>query len=222
MRLFFLIFFLAICWNSTIHGQRSYTIYFKSYYLESDTPRYSGGVDLILAIKDSHSYTYSQIEREIKLPLGASYIPKSTYFNINKKLLISPYGYKGEPKTNALIIYDFPDNNWQITNEKKLILGDTCIKATGKVNGIDIIAWYSPRLPAGFGIHHYVGLPGTVLETYMIDRKHQTIAMRIDETSPDIIEPTYARKVSAKTYLRKRNNSGNPKIYWKEKDFISK
>lgn len=220
MKLFFSILLLAICWNSTIHGQRSYTIYFKSYFLEADTPRYSGGVDLILAIKDSQSYTYSAAETKLKFPLGSSHIAKSRYFNINKKLLISPYGYKGEPKTNALIVYDYPDTKWEITNEKKVILGDTCTRANGKVNGINMIVWYSPRLPHGFGIYDYVGLPGTVLEAYMIDRKHQTVAIRIEETSPDIIEPTYARRVSGKTYWRKRNNSGNPKIYWKEKDFI--
>jgi len=212
---------MAIASNSTIHAQRSYSIHFKTYYLKSDTSIYNGGVDLILAIKDSQSYTYSPRQPEIKLPLGSSYIPKSSYFNVNKKLLIEPYGYKGEPKTNALIIYDFPNNKWEITNEKKVILGDTCIKAKGKVHGTDIIAWYSPRLPASFGIYHYVGLPGTVLETYMVERKIQTIAIRIDETAPDIIEPTYAKRVSEKTYRRKRSNSGSPKIYWKAKDFIS-
>ena len=207
--------------NSTSHAQRSYTIYYKTYYKESDTQIYNGGVDLILAIKDSQSYTYSPTQ-PVEFPLGSTYIPKSRYFNIYRKLLIDPYGYKGEPKTNALIIYDYPNNKWEITNEKKMILGDSCIKANGKASGLDIIAWYSPRLPEGFGLYNYVGLPGTVLEVYMVERKVQTVAVSIDETSPDIIEPTYFRRVSEKTYRRKRSNSGNPKIYWKDKDFISR
>lgn len=214
-----LILFLVL--NSAINAQRSYTIYFRSYYLERDSQVYSGGADLILAIKDSQSYTYSPTQKP-EFPLGSSYIPKSRYFNVNKKLLIDPYGYKGELKTYALIIFDFPTTKWEITNEKKVILGDTCIKAKGKIQDIDIIAWYSPRLPQGFGIYNYVGLPGTVLETYMVEKKLQTVAIWINETSPDIVEPTYAKRVSEKTYRRKRSNSGNTKIYWKEKDFMSK
>jgi GLPGLI family protein len=199
------------------------TIYYKTYEVIADTEFINAGADLVLAIKDSQSYTYiPEIYRQSDIfPLGKTFIAKSTYFNVNKKLLIDPYAYENSPRTEALIVYKHPDNQWKITNEKKVILGDTCIKATGKVRGIETIAWFSPKLPAGFGIYHYVGLPGTILETWMVEKNIQIIAVHIEYTSPDIIEPTYFRRISEKTYFRKRDPQNNPKVYWKEKDFIN-
>ena len=119
-----------------------------------------------------------------------------------------------------MLVSEFPDCQWKITNEKKVILEDTCITAIGKVWDKEIIAWYSPRLPAGFGIHHYVGLPGTILEIYTPHNKIQTTAINIDETSPEIVEPNFSKRVSVKTYWQKRNSTGDPRVYWEKMDFI--
>lgn len=222
MKLLFSLF-IILSINALV-AQNGYTIYYKTVYVKSDSDLYKGGEDLILAIKDSQSYTYyPTINKKypVKYPLGSNYIPKTTYCNINKKILLSPIAYPKEPRTEALILYNFPDNEWKITNETKIILDDTCVKAVGKIWDREIIAWYSPRLPAGFGIHHYVGLPGTILETFTPEGKIMTIAVKIENTSPEIIEPTYYRRVPGETYRKKRENGGNPKIYWKEKDFIS-
>lgn len=222
MRFLFVIVLFFAQDTLLLNAQSGLTIYYKTYQIISDTEIRSAGADLVLAIKDSQSYTYYPGIRNQpeNFPLGKTFIAKSTYFNVNKKLLIDPYAYPNSPKTEALIVYKYPDNQWKITNEKKVILGDTCIKATGKIRGMEIIAWFSPKFPAGFGIHHYVGLPGTILETYLVERNIQTVAVDIEYSSPDIIEPIYFRRVSEKTYLKKRNASGNPKVNWKERDFI--
>jgi len=214
---------LLLLLSSVSNSQGSYTIYYRSVYVKSDTDIRKAGVDLVLAIKDSQSYTYGHLQNyvpPIKYPLGSSYIPKSAYVNINKKLIIHPYGYTGELKTFALVVYDFPDYKWEITKEKKIILDDTCIKAIGKSKDRKVIAWYSPNLPSGFGIYNLGGLPGTILEIYYPENQLQTSAIHIDKGSHDIIEPTYARRVSEKTYVRRRDNA-NGKIHWREKDFIS-
>lgn len=222
MKLFFLFLIFVVLKITVSHAQGSYSIHYRPLLIKSDTESVKAGVDIVLAIKDSQSYTYYPGVNQfppIKYPLGSSLLVKSTYMNINKKLILGPFGYYDEPKSHAIIIYEFPDNKWVITNEKKVILGDTCIKATGKVKGIETIAWFSPRLPAGFGIGFCVGLPGTVLESFWPERNMQFIALNIDEKSPDIAEPNYARRVSEKTYVRRRDNA-NGKIHWREKDFI--
>ena len=203
-------------------AQNSFTIHFKS-YLVRDSTLISAGSDFVLAIKDSLSYNYYPSHNKndtVSFPLGSSFIPKSTFVNVNRKLIISPYGYKGEPKTYALLISYFPEGVWKITNEHKIILGDTCIKAIGKLNGREIIAWYSPKLPAGFGIYSTVGLPGTILELISPETNLVTTAVSIIESSPDICEPAYYGKVLNETYIKKRTMSLDPKVKWKKEDFI--
>jgi GLPGLI family protein len=207
----------SIIFTSAISAQGNYTIRYKTYSIQFDSLKLSGGLDMILAIKDSQSYTYypePKRKPEIKYPLGSALIYKSTYLNISKKLIIDPYGYAGEPKTYALIVYDYPDNKWEITKERKVILGDTCIKAIGNVRGNKTIAYFSPKLPAGFGFHLYIGLPGTILETIMVDKGIQTIAVSIDKTSPEIIEPTYAKRVTEEEYWERRKKNPAKKITW--------
>lgn len=205
-------------------AQNSYTILFKTYKLLPDSTLFGAGSDMFLSIKDSLSYTYypSYNHKDtVTYPLGSSLIPKSAFVNVNCRLVIFPYGYKDEPKTYALLIGEFPSEKWKITDERKVILGDTCIKATSKLNGQETIAYYSPKLPAGFGIYSTVGLPGTILEIYTPERNLLTRAESIIESSPEIIEPVFARKVLFKTYLERRRITGSPKIKWREKDFIN-
>lgn len=62
--------------------------------------------------------------------------------------------------------------NWTFENEKKLIDGYECYKATSEyiVKNIKgefrhpVIAWYCPQLPFSFGPKGYGGLPGLILE----------------------------------------------------------
>ena len=219
MRYLIAVFVFFVLQFGRSFAQNSYTILFKTYYVSSDSILVAGGNDMLVAIKDSLSYTY-YAPLEVKYPLGSSFMPKSTFVNINSRLIISPYGYLGEPKTYALLVDKFPETKWNITNERKIILGDTCIKAVGILHGVETIVFYSPKLPVGFGFFTTLGLPGTILEAYIPERKQLTTAENIIKSSPDICEPVYSRKVLKETYIKKRTMSLDPKIRWKKKDFI--
>ena len=54
--------------------------------------------------------------------------------------------------------------DWQLTREKKKVLGFDCRKATAKDGEKDIIAWYAPKLPYKSGPDGFTGLPGLILE----------------------------------------------------------
>lgn len=56
--------------------------------------------------------------------------------------------------------------NWQITRESKEILGVKVQKATSwdKEKGVELIAWYAPKLNFKNGPDNYWGLPGLILE----------------------------------------------------------
>lgn len=196
-------FLVLIFSTSILSAQESFTIKYDSYFVKRDTASYSNLLYLCLAIKDSQSFTYYPeifLSEKIGYPLGSAHCPKSTYFNVNKKLLIDLYGFSKKPKTYKLIVYKYPENKWEITKEKKIILGDTCIQAKGIVRGREIIAYYSPGMPKGFGPYFDVGLPGTVLETYDLSSGLHTVAFSIERSCPDIVEPNFAKRVSGKRF----------------------
>lgn len=73
---------------------------------------------------------------------------------------------------NEYLIVDSIEKNWKYTNEKKLIDGYECYKATTE-NIIKnsygefhhpVIAWYCPEIPYQYGPAGYGGLPGLILQ----------------------------------------------------------
>ena len=59
-------------------------------------------------------------------------------------------------------IFDNTYLEWQLTQETKTINGYKSYKAT-RNNG-DVVAWYTPSIPIGFGPKGEYGLPGLILE----------------------------------------------------------
>ena len=55
---------------------------------------------------------------------------------------------------------------WQITTEKKDIMGYACQKATAGFRGRTWIAWFAPEVPVMEGPWKLHGLPGLILEAY--------------------------------------------------------
>lgn len=56
--------------------------------------------------------------------------------------------------------------NWEIGNEKKKILGYSCIKATVKHRKRNYIAWFTNEIPFQDGPYKFSGLPGLIVEIY--------------------------------------------------------
>jgi GLPGLI family protein len=86
----------------------------------------------------------------------------------------TPYFYN-KPKNNEFTksIVEYKSfNDWQLTNETKLIGKFLCYKATGfktvkNIKGLfknPVTAWYCPKIPVPFGPIGYGNLPGIILE----------------------------------------------------------
>lgn len=97
------------------------------------------------------------------------------YYNLKAKQLIEDSGNFGYVERKPL--------EWIITKENKTIGNYKCYKATttetlysrqGHYYDRDIVAWFTPEIPVGFGPKNYIGLPGLVLE---VERKEFTITV---------------------------------------------
>ncbi|WP_338377795.1 GLPGLI family protein [uncultured Flavobacterium sp.] len=75
-------------------------------------------------------------------------------------------------KENEFLIIDSLENKWKLTNEKIIIDGYECYKATTEYvvkNSYGefhhpVIAWYCPEIPFQYGPAGYGGLPGLILQ----------------------------------------------------------
>lgn len=81
---------------------------------------------------------------------------------LNKKLL-----FFGSLTSNEVLVEDiYPDLQWTITDEQKVIADYTCVKATVSYRGRDWTAWFTPEIPLAVGPWKLHGLPGLILEAY--------------------------------------------------------
>jgi GLPGLI family protein len=64
-----------------------------------------------------------------------------------------------------------PTINWKLSNEKKVVSGYSCQKATGDFGGRTFEAWFTTDLPYAFGPWKLNGLPGLIL--YASDTKKE-------------------------------------------------
>ena len=63
---------------------------------------------------------------------------------------------------------NLPDFNWSISPEQKKILGYTCQKAMCNFRGRTYEAWFTTEIPVKDGPWKFHGLPGLILEVYVI------------------------------------------------------
>lgn len=95
------------------------------------------------------------------------------------------------------------DRKWSISpNEKKVILGYTCMKATSN-DGQTV--WFCKDLPVPDGPQDYVGLPGLVLAVEA--SAHSIIATKIDTavSSDPIVVPVGYRYMTTEEFNEKLN-----------------
>lgn len=77
-------------------------------------------------------------------------------------------------KKEIIAIDSVPKISWNISEtESKKINNFTCYKATTVFRGSEIVAYYTPEIPIGFGPFKFKGLPGLILEVYNVDTKGQ-------------------------------------------------
>ena len=109
------------------------------------------------------------------------------------------------------IIYEdsLNEQNWQITDSVKVILGYNCQQATCDFRGRRWTAWFSPDIPVNNGPWKLGGLPGLVVKAYD-NGKHYYFNMigieKVKEAPIVFTEPptkhTKHKKVSRKEFLK--------------------
>ena len=110
----------------------------------------------VFTVEDKMSTDKNNIaQRYNRISAGGS--KKYYYNNISKEYLIKDCDAVGE-----CFIYNNEYLEWKLTQDKMVINGYNCYKAT-RSNG-KVIAWYTPEIPVNFGPKGEYGLPGLILE----------------------------------------------------------
>lgn len=126
-----------------------------------------------LICKDQNSFFYNieELPSGDKLTFNKSSLLFVNYTGEIYQDKDSLYRYSNILNNNTYV-KSFGRTNWVLENEKKIIDGYECYKATSEyiVKNIKgefrhpVIAWYCPQLPFSFGPKGYYGLPGLILE----------------------------------------------------------
>lgn len=131
---------------------------------------------IVLLIGRSFSKTYSQriyladsvytvrIKSNSNYPSLTAFIPKVEVFKNKQQqvLMVAERAASQDP----VFIYEEPmiSFNWKISNERKVILGYSCVKAITTFRGRIYEAWFAPSIPINDGPYKFCGLPGLILD----------------------------------------------------------
>lgn len=123
------------------------------------------------------------------------------YKNLEKGIYKKTVDMMGMPK---YIITDSLNIKWNITREKSQVLNFEVRKATGKLEGTEITAWYAPKLAIKDGPAQIAGLPGLVLKTQISQEGTDVslIATKVELTKEPlkVEEPTQGKVVTLKEF----------------------
>jgi GLPGLI family protein len=98
---------------------------------------------------------------------------------------------------------------WTITGEAKTIGSYKVKKATAKINGENIIAWYTPDLPIQDGSKDYYGLPGLIIELIGEKKTYQAVKVATNKSGLIITKPSKGEKVNKERYYKILNEKIN-------------
>lgn len=78
--------------------------------------------------------------------------------------------------------------NWELINEKKLIDGIECYKATAYFRGRNWEAWYAPSIPYSAGPMKFHGLPGLIIEISDETKRYNFAAIKIEHIKESVYQ----------------------------------
>ena len=198
--LFGAMFFPLLVWAQANMGVAKYKLVVQKY--TSDETK-----EIYKTYKRSIDETVKQAQ---KLQFELNFNQNASFFSLVKNL---PLDKNASAMKMAMIIYDgnklyytnlkeaylieqksllgkdfqvktyFKEMDWELTEEKKQILGYDCYKAIGKRYAMsknyetfetEVVAWYCPEIPFSIGPFEAVGLPGMVLQ---LDLKGRSIVL---------------------------------------------
>ena len=96
-----------------------------------------------------------------------------------------------------------PDVEWDITDDHRTHLGYRATRATGRVDGGEIVAWFAPDIPVRGGPALYGGLPGMILVLSLNGGStiYGATAVSLDSAEDEIVPPAdEGRVVSREEY----------------------
>ena len=185
-------FLLVVCTFNSMYSQDPTLVYIEDCYtMDSAYFEIKYEVEIIPDPSDTSSY-YEDIQI---LQIGKNISKTFSYTNYQSDSIISKCLKQGKPypskslfattyeiykkfNTNTIdfidIIYDevflYEESilkiNWQIQEDKKLILYYMCQKAIAEFRGRMYEAWFTFDIPISDGPYKFTGLPGLILEIY--------------------------------------------------------
>lgn len=90
-------------------------------------------------------------------------------------------------KDRFILITDEVKQNWKLTNEKKIISGIECFKATTTYRGMQWEAWYTTTIQYSFGPWKLHGLPGLIIQAHDVNKRYNYNAVKIEFKKNDIL-----------------------------------
>jgi|SRR5690606_12780315 len=110
----------------------------------------------------------------------------------------------------------YPDLQWELLPEKKIVDGLECKKAVTKYRGKIWEVWYAPSIALPYGPWKLHGLPGIIVEANDSEKRFNYRMVSIDynvEKIPEIPESRVNRVLSAKEYLLFQDDFYNNLIF---------
>jgi GLPGLI family protein len=156
----------------------------------------------LLAINDSVSFStiifHRNKETKYSKPLGSGFSSHDTYIDLKRNLVL----FQSKPFNHPeyLVTDTIKKLAWETADGEKEVLGHICKKAVAKDGETVWVAWYSPDLPFYFGPNGIGGLPGLILELTNISFHRTETAIKIENDSPEIVEPTKGKKVTSEEF----------------------
>lgn len=158
----------------------------------------------------SNSYSDFRISEEQvnNMEESAIKISNETHANIYQKYFsTSEVKFLLHRFNKTYLIEDcFPEFNWQVKNEQKIILGYNCIKAEiPNYFGRKVEAWFAPKIPISNGPEEFLGLPGLILELNYGKRSYLATSINIQSNSKYDFNNKIDSKIKSTTFSQFMN-----------------
>lgn len=197
-------------------------VYQEKYIRDANHPDKFTYDEHVLAISGNCSAYYSRNARqrtEMKDSLkkqgmsAAEIIAAIRAIPVGRELEI----YKHQPSMGRFLHYDkkvklfryedeLPEIGWQISEERKTVLGYPCQKATGNLYGRNWTVWFTMDISVSDGPWLLWGLPGLILEAMDEDNIFHFTTVELSNDASLSVKPTDAKyiKCTREEYLNQR------------------
>lgn len=147
---------------------------------------------------------YSLIRNAFIYPTVGEEVYKFSPYNGNKKDIVTVrlFGFDDVYRYED----DKPALNWQLTGEKKVLLGYKCQKGVVSFRGRTYEAWFTTELPFRDGPYKFDGLPGLILDIQDQEGHYHwsCIGVEVPKEKVDIKQYKWSYVQTDRKYVRGR------------------